>query len=44
MGHTVETHLAAYSKWCGDEVVDDAFDKAARLLGERQALVPGPAT
>lgn len=32
MGHSVETHLAAYSRWCGDEVVDDAFAKAARRL------------
>jgi hypothetical protein len=32
MGHSVETHLAAYSKWCGDDVVDDAFAKAARRL------------
>lgn len=44
MGHTVETHLAAYSKWCGDDVVDDAFDKAARLLGDRQAQAPEPTT
>ncbi|MBM5822975.1 MAG: hypothetical protein FJ082_11150 [Cyanobacteria bacterium K_Offshore_surface_m2_011] len=33
MGHSVETHLAAYSKWCGDDVVDDAFDRAASRLG-----------
>jgi integrase len=32
MGHSVETHLAAYSRWCGDEVVDDAFSKAAQRL------------
>lgn len=32
MGHSVETHLAAYSKWCGDDVVDDAFEKAASRL------------
>ena len=32
MGHSVETHLAAYSRWCGDDVVDDAFAKAARRL------------
>jgi len=32
MGHSVETHLAAYSKWCGDDVVDDAFAKAASRL------------
>jgi integrase len=28
MGHSVQTHLAAYSRWCGDDVVDDAFAKA----------------
>ena len=33
MGHSVETHLASYSKWCGDDVVDDAFERAARRLG-----------
>ena len=33
MGHSVETHLAAYSKWCGDDVVDDAFERAATRLG-----------
>ena len=32
MGHSVETHLAAYSRWCGDDVVDDVFAKAARRL------------
>lgn len=32
MGHSVETHLAAYSKWCGDDVVDDAFERAAARL------------
>jgi integrase len=32
MGHSVETHLAAYSRWCGDDVVDDAFSKAAQRL------------
>ena len=34
MGHSVQTHLAAYSRWCGDDVVDDAFSKAERRLGE----------
>jgi len=33
MGHSVETHLAAYSKWCGDDVVDDAFERAGARLG-----------
>ena len=34
MGHSVQTHLAAYSRWCGDDVVDDAFAKAERRLAE----------
>jgi integrase len=34
MGHSVQTHLAAYSRWCGDDVVDDAFDQAARRLDQ----------
>lgn len=34
MGHSVETHLASYSRWCGDEVVDDAFAKAERRLSQ----------
>ncbi|QPN56545.1 hypothetical protein I1E95_16065 [Synechococcus sp. CBW1107] len=38
MGHSVETHLAAYSRWCGDEVVDDAFAKAARRLETASAV------
>jgi integrase len=33
MGHSLQTHLAAYSRWCGDEVVEDAFQKVARRLG-----------
>jgi len=32
MGHSVQTHLAAYSRWCGDDVVDDAFAKAEQRL------------
>jgi len=32
MGHSAETHLAAYSKWCGDDGVDDAVEKAASRL------------
>ncbi|MEY3930406.1 MAG: hypothetical protein RLZZ516_2116 [Cyanobacteriota bacterium] len=28
MGHSVQTHLAAYSRWCGDEVVDAALTQA----------------
>ena len=34
MGHRVQTHLAAYSRWCGDDVVDDAFAKAEQRLGQ----------
>ena len=29
MGHSVQTHLAAYSRWCGDDVVDDALANAS---------------
>lgn len=32
MGQSVQTHLAAYSCGCGDEVVDDAFAKAEQRL------------
>ncbi len=32
MGHSVQTQLAAYSRWCGDDVLDDAFARAARGL------------
>ena len=32
MGHSLETHLASYSKWCGDDVVDTAFKQAASRL------------
>jgi integrase len=28
MGHSVQTHLAAYSRWCGDDVVDAALAQA----------------
>jgi hypothetical protein len=35
MGHSVQTHLAAYSRWCGDDVVDDALTKAAQRLSLR---------
>lgn len=34
MGHSVQTHLADYSRWCGDDVVDDAFAKAEQRLGQ----------
>lgn len=33
MGHSVQTHLAAYSRWWGDDVVDDALAKAEQRLG-----------
>ena len=32
MGHSAESHLAADSKWCGDDGVDDAVEKAASRL------------
>jgi hypothetical protein len=34
MGHSVQTHLAAYSRWCADDVVDVAFAKAEPRLGQ----------
>ena len=33
VGH-YQTHLSAYSRWCGDEVVDDAFAKAEQRLAQ----------
>ena len=36
MGHSVETHLAAYSRWCGDDVVADAFARAEQRLARGQ--------
>jgi integrase len=36
MGHSVQTHLSAYSRWCGDDVVDDAFIKAAKRIEAKQ--------
>lgn len=35
MGHSVQTHLAAYSRWCGDDVVDDAFAKAEQRFSKK---------
>jgi integrase len=35
MGHSVQTHLAAYSRWCGDDVVDDAYEKASMRLSQK---------
>lgn len=34
MDHSVQTHLAAYSRWWGDDVVDGAFAKAEQRLGQ----------
>ncbi|MFM7549624.1 MAG: hypothetical protein ACKO8I_12310, partial [Cyanobacteriota bacterium] len=34
MGHCVQDHLAAFSCWCGDDVVEDAFAKAEQRLGQ----------
>jgi antitoxin StbD len=42
MGHSVQTHLAAYSRWCGDDVVDDAFAKAEQRQGQADTC-PTPA-
>jgi hypothetical protein len=36
MGHSVETHPAAYSRWCGDDVVADAFARAEQRLARGQ--------
>ena len=33
MGNSLQTNLAAYSRWCGDDVVDEAFAKAEQRLG-----------
>ena len=43
MGHSVQTHLTAYSRWCGDDVVDDAFAKAERRLGQGSVRVQSSA-
>jgi integrase len=32
MGHSLETHLAAYSRWIGDDEVDAAFERAAQRM------------
>jgi len=42
MGHNVQTHLAAYSRWCGDEVVDHAFERAAQQLMATGLAAPHP--
>ena len=36
MGHSVQTHLSAYSRWCGDDVVDEAFIRAAKRMEAKQ--------
>ena len=33
-GHSVQTHLAADSRWCGDDVVSGVFAKAEQRLGQ----------
>jgi hypothetical protein len=42
MGHSVQTHLAAYSRWCGDDVVDDAFAKAEQRFLVALGTPPPP--
>lgn len=39
MGHSLETHLAAYSRWIGDDEVDAAFERASQRM--EQDLRPG---
>ena len=34
VGHSVQTHLAAYSHWSWDDVVVDAFALAEQRLGQ----------
>jgi len=34
MGHSLETHLAAYSRWIGDDEVDAAFERAALSMAQ----------
>ncbi len=36
MGHSAKTHLDAYSKWCGDDVVDDAFERPRHVLADKR--------
>lgn len=35
MGHSLETHLAAYSRWIANDEVDDAFARAAQRLQQQ---------
>ncbi|WP_094555474.1 hypothetical protein [Synechococcus sp. 1G10] len=37
MGHSLETHLAAYSRWIGDDEVDAAFERAAQRMEQLKA-------
>ena len=37
MGHSLETHLAAYSRWIGDDEVDAAFERASQRMEQLQA-------
>jgi hypothetical protein len=32
MGHSLKTHLAAYSRWIGDDEVDATFEWAAHWI------------
>ena len=32
MGHSLETHLAAYSRWIGDDEVDAAVERASQRM------------
>lgn len=36
MGHSVQTHLAAYSRWCGDDVVEAALNQAGAQWSKSQ--------
>lgn len=36
MGHSLETHLAAYSRWIGDDEVDAAFERAAQRMEQHK--------
>ena len=42
MGHSVQAHLAAYRRWCGDDVVDDAFTNARAKSGPARRVAQGP--
>ncbi|MEB3349187.1 MAG: hypothetical protein VKO00_04100 [Cyanobacteriota bacterium] len=42
MGHSVQTHLAAYSRWCADDVVEAALNHAAAAWRESENPKRGP--